>query len=63
MKGVQDGALDEAILNQNVKRILEMILQTPHFKGYKYSNKPDLKAHAARYSPVGNGRYGIAEER
>ena len=43
VKGVQDGALDEAILNQNVKRIL----QTPHFKGYKYSNKPDLKAHAA----------------
>ena len=37
VKGVQDGALDEAILNQNVKRILEMILQTPHFKGYKYS--------------------------
>ena len=29
VKGVQDGALDEAILNQNVKRILEMILQTP----------------------------------
>lgn len=47
VKGVQDGALDEAILNQNVKRILGMILQTPHFKGYKYSNKPDLKAHAA----------------
>lgn len=47
VKGVQDGALDEAILNQNVKRILEMILQTPHFKGYKYSNKPDLKAYAA----------------
>ena len=47
VKGVQDGALDEAILNQNVKRILEMILQIPHFKGYKYSNKPDLKAHAA----------------
>ena len=47
VKGVQDGALDEAILNQNVKRILEMILQTPRFKGYEYSNKPDLKAHAA----------------
>lgn len=47
VKGVQDGALDEAILNQNVKRILEMILQTPRFKGYEYSNKPNLKAHAA----------------
>ena len=47
VKGVQEGKLDEAVLNRNVKRILEMILQTPHFKGYKFSNKPDLKAHAA----------------
>lgn len=47
VKGVQEGVLDEAILNRNVKRILEMILQTPHFKGYKFTNKPDLKAHAA----------------
>ena len=47
VKGVQDGSLDEAVLDRNVKRILEMILQSPHFKGYKYSNKPDLKAHAS----------------
>lgn len=47
VKGVQDSVLDEAVLNRNVKRILEMILQTPRFKGYKFSNKPDLKSHAA----------------
>lgn len=44
---VKDSKLDEAVLNRNVKRILEMILKTPHFKGYKFTNKPDLKAHAA----------------
>lgn len=44
--GVKDGSLDENVLNRNVKRILELILKTPRFKGYKYSNKPDLKSHA-----------------
>ncbi len=46
VKGVQDGTLDEAILDRNVKRILELIMLSPRFKGYKYSNNPDLKAHA-----------------
>lgn len=45
--GVKSGKLDESILDRNVKRVLELVLQSPHFKGYRYSNKPDLKAHAA----------------
>ncbi len=45
--GVKEGRLDEAVLDRNVKRILEMILRTPRFQGYRFSNKPDLEAHAA----------------
>ena len=44
---VKDGSLDEKLIDRNVKRILNLIVRTPHFKGYKYSNKPDLAAHAA----------------
>lgn len=46
IEGVRSGKLDESILDRNVKRILELILQSPHFRGYRYSNKPDLKSHA-----------------
>lgn len=47
VQGVKEGRLDEAVLDRNVKRILEMILLTPRFKGYPFSNQPDLEAHAA----------------
>lgn len=47
VEGVRNGSLDEAVLDRNVKRVLEMILRTPRFRGYEFSNKPDLEAHAA----------------
>ena len=43
---VRDGSLDESILDRNVEKILNIILKSPTFKGYQYSNKPDLEAHA-----------------
>ncbi|MBQ9659723.1 MAG: glycoside hydrolase family 3 C-terminal domain-containing protein [Bacteroidales bacterium] len=45
--GVQDGSLDIKDVDRNVRRMLEYIVRTPSFAKYRYSNKPDLKAHAA----------------
>ena len=45
--GVKSGKLDVADLDRNVKRVLNLVERSPRFQGYQYSNKPDLKAHAA----------------
>ena len=45
--GVRSGKLDEADLDRCVQRVLSLIEKSPRFRGYQYSNKPDLKAHAA----------------
>ena len=44
--GVKDGRISQEQLDANVRRMLQYIVRTPRFKGYKFSNKPDLKAHA-----------------
>ena len=44
---VKNGKLDIKDVDRNVRRMLEYIVKTPRFKGYKYSGEPDLKAHAA----------------
>nr|MBP7472009.1 glycoside hydrolase family 3 C-terminal domain-containing protein [Prevotella sp.] len=43
---VKAGRLDVKYLDACVRNMLEYIVKTPHFKGYKFSSKPDLKAHA-----------------
>ena len=44
--GVQDGTISQEELDRNVRNMLTYIVRTPRFKGYEYTNKPDLKAHA-----------------
>jgi len=44
--GVKSGKLAEADLDRSVKRTLNLIQKSPRYQGYKFSNKPDLKAHA-----------------
>lgn len=40
------GKLAKADINRDVQRVLEMIMRTPRFHNYAYSNAPDLDAHA-----------------
>lgn len=44
-KALNEGTLDETVLNRNIQRILECVIKAPRFQGYKYSDKPDLVKH------------------
>ena len=44
--GVKDGSLSIEDVDRNVRNMLEYIVKTPSFRKYKFSSKPDLKAHA-----------------
>ncbi|MBQ0056551.1 MAG: glycoside hydrolase family 3 C-terminal domain-containing protein [Bacteroidales bacterium] len=46
IKAAQSGRLDMRYLDDCVRRILQVMVQSPTFLRYNYSNKPDLKAHA-----------------
>lgn len=44
---VKAGKLSMDIVDSRVKKLLELVVKSPRFKGYRFTNKPDLKAHAA----------------
>lgn len=46
IEGVKKGDISEAELDRNVRNMLEYVVKTPTFKKYKFSDTPDLKAHA-----------------
>lgn len=46
LDAVNSGVLPEKVLDENIAGILRIMLQSPAFKGYKYSDQPDLRRHA-----------------
>lgn len=46
LEAIKNGSLSESDLNNSVERILGIVVKSPRFHGYKYSDKPDLEAHA-----------------
>ena len=47
MDALSAGTLSEAELDVCVKRCLELVARSPKAQGYAFTNRPDLKAHAA----------------
>lgn len=46
LQAVANGSLKEFVLDENIKRILTILLQSPAFNNYPYSDEPDLASHA-----------------
>lgn len=46
LEAVKNGDLKMEVLDRNVARILKIVLKSPVYQNYQYSDKPDLKSHA-----------------
>jgi beta-glucosidase len=46
LAAVNSGEISQEELDRNVRNILNYIVKTPHFRHYKFSNKPNLEANA-----------------
>lgn len=47
LKAVKDGQLEERIIDRNAARVVDLILESPTYKKFVYTDKPNLKANAA----------------
>ena len=45
LAAVQGGALSEKVLDENIAGILRIVLESPAFKHYRFSDHPDLRGH------------------
>lgn len=54
IKAVEDSTLSIDIINNAVRRMLQYIMKTPRYKGYKYSDAPDLRSHGELVRRVGS---------
>ena len=47
LAAIKNNTLKSSMLDDNVNKVLELILHSPTFKHYKFSNKPNLAANAS----------------
>ncbi|MDE7438502.1 MAG: beta-glucosidase [Muribaculaceae bacterium] len=46
LTALKNGTLDEKVIDRNIARVLRLIVRTPRFNKYKFSNNPDIEANA-----------------
>ncbi|MCF0173698.1 MAG: beta-glucosidase [Bacteroidales bacterium] len=53
LEAVQNGTLEESVLDRNIHRILEFVVKSHTFNDYVYPEKTDLEGHAALDRRIG----------